>query len=117
MATMMMALPLRCGQAEDAGAFARECVGARYAEYDASERRIGLVAENWYLARLAGADYFVIQVEGEDLMVSMGAFIASREPFDLWFKGRVRDLTGVDLNAGPPPAEAMAATLGEYKAG
>ena len=117
MATMLFALPIKSGQAEAARSFARECIGPRYAEYDASERRIGIAGENWYLLHTPSAELFVIQVEGADLMSSLGAFISSREPFDVWFKEQMLAFTGVDLNAGPPPNEAIAETLAEYKAG
>ncbi len=43
-------------------------------------------------------------------------FISSREPFDLWFKEQLLALTGVDLNAGPPPNEMFAETVLEYEA-
>jgi hypothetical protein len=117
MATMMVALPIKSGQTEAARAFAKECIGPRLAEYDASERRIGIPVENWYLLPTPDGDRFVIQVEAPDLMSSLGAFMASREPFDVWFKERVLAFTGYDFNAGPPPAEMMAESLAEYKAG
>jgi hypothetical protein len=116
MATMLFALPLSSGQAEAARTFAKQCVGPRYTEYDASERRIGIPIENWYLQRTSAGEFFMIYVEGPDLMSSLGAFISSREPFDLWFKEQLLALTGVDLNAGPPPNEMVAETLAEYKA-
>ena len=116
MATMLFALPIKPGQTEAARSFAQECIGPRYAEYDASEQRIGIRVENWYLQRNPAGQFFTIHVEGPDLMSSLGAFISSREPFDLWFKERMLDLTGVDLNAGPPPNEMIAETLAEYKA-
>jgi len=117
MATILFALPIKAGQTEAVRAFARDCIGPRYAAYDASERRIGIGVENWYLQRTFAGELFAVQVEGADLQASFAAFIASREPFDLWFKERVLALTGVDLNAGPPPAELIAEMLGEYKAG
>ena len=116
MATLLFALPIKSGQTEAARAFAQECLGPRYADYDASERRIGIQVENWYLQRLAADQFFTIQVEGLDLIVSLSAFISSRDPFDLWFKEQLAGITGIDLNAGPPPNEVVAETLAEYKA-
>jgi hypothetical protein len=116
MATLLFALPIKPGQAEAARVFAQECIGPRYADYDASEQRIGIQVENWYLQRNAAGQFFTIQVEGPDLMSSLGAFIGSRDPFDLWFKEQLASLTGIDLNAGPPPNEMVAETLAEYKA-
>jgi hypothetical protein len=116
MATMLFALPIKPGQEEATRAFAQECIGPRYAEYDASEQRIGIQVENWYLQRNAAGQFFTVQVEGLDLMSSLGAFISSRDPFDLWFKEQLAALTEIDLNAGPPPDEMVAETLAEYKA-
>jgi hypothetical protein len=116
MATMLFALPIRSGQTEAARAFAQECIGPRSAEYAASGQRIGIQVENWYLQRNSAGEFFTIYVEGPDLMSSFGAFISSREPFDLWFKAQILALTGIDLNAGPPPKEMFAQTLAEYKA-
>jgi hypothetical protein len=115
MSTMLVALPIKAGQTAAARAFAQACMGPRFADYDASERRIGIPVENWYLLGGPDGDRFVIQVEGPDLMRSLGAFIASSEPFDVWFKEQVLAFTGYDFNAGPPPAELMAESLAEYK--
>lgn len=114
MPNMLIWLPLRPGQAESARAFAAECVGRRYADYDASERRIGIHAENWYLQHTPTGDNFVIVIDGPDLGASVGAFVASQEPFDLWFKQRIRELTGIDFAHLPP--EMLGETLAAYPA-
>jgi hypothetical protein len=111
-----MYLPIQTGQTDAARAFAKECVGPRFAAYDASERRIGIPTENWYLLQTPAGAAFVIHVEGPDLNASLGAFIGSQDPFDVWFKQQLAAITGVDLNAGPPPPEMVAETLAEYKA-
>lgn len=113
MATMLITLPIMPGQTDAARAFAAECIGPRYADYDASERRIGLQAENWYLQHTPAGDTFVIQIEGPDPMASVGAFVASQDAFDVWFKQRMLALTGVDLSNVPP--QMIAQTLAEYK--
>jgi hypothetical protein len=116
MATVLFALPIKPGQADAVRTLTKACIGQRRPEFDASERRIGIQVENWYLQHTPSGELFAFQVEGPDLQSSFGAFIASQDPFDLWFKEQVSVLTGVDLNAGPPPAEMIAETLGEYKA-
>lgn len=115
MPTSLISIPLKPGQTDAARAFAQECVGSRFADFDASERRINILVENWYLQRMGGAEFFTIYVEGPDINASMGAFAASQDPFDSWFKAQVRELTGIDISAGPPPPDAIAETLAEYK--
>lgn len=114
MATTLLAFPVLPGQTDAARAFAQECVGPRFGEYDASERRIGITVENWYLLHGAGGDQFVVQIEGADLDGAIGAFMASTEPFDVWFKQQFAAITGYGFD-GPPPANAQAETLGEYR--
>lgn len=117
MATLLLSIPVKPGQADAARAFAHEFTGARLEEFDASERRIGITAESWYLQRIGDADCFTVYLEGPDLNASLTAFGSSRDPFDLWFKERLLELTGVDISAGPPPPEALAETLADYHVG
>jgi hypothetical protein len=115
MPSMLIWLPIQPGQTAAAHAFAAECIGPRYADYNVSERRIGVRIENWYLQHTPTGDNFIIQMEGFDLNASVGAFIASQDPFDVWFKQRVREFTGIELSALPP--EMIGETLAEYPAG
>lgn len=115
MPTLLVALPIKPGMSDAARAFAQECIGPRMADFDASEQRINIPVENWYLQHMSSGDYFSIQIEGPDLNASLGAFIASQDTFDLWFKQQLAGFTGIDLNAGPPPADMLAETLAEYK--
>lgn len=116
MSTLLVALPIKPGMSDAARTFAQECIGPRMADFDASEQRINIPVENWYLQHTPAGDLFAIHIEGPDLNASLGAFIASQDAFDLWFKQQLASFTGIDLNAGPPPADMMAETLAEYKA-
>jgi hypothetical protein len=113
MPTMVVSLPVKPGQSDAVRAFTQECVGPRYADFDASERRIGLRRESWHLLPVHGGHQFVFYIEGTDLASSVSAFVASQEPFDVWFKAGVLALTGVDFASIPPTA--VAETLAEYR--
>ena len=48
----------------------------------------------------------LVHFEANDIEKSFAALAESSEDFDVWFRGRVQELTGVDLAAepeGPPP--------------
>ena len=48
----------------------------------------------------------VVHFEANDIEKAFGVLAESSEDFDVWFRGRVQELTGVDLAAepeGPPP--------------
>jgi hypothetical protein len=96
-----LVIPVTSGKSEDASDFMRELEHERKAEYDQSERRIGITKEVWYLARTPGGDQFVAYMETTDFGKALSLFSASRDEFDMWFK-RLADSTGLDLNTPPP---------------
>ena len=81
-----------------------ELEGTRKNEYDQSERRIGIIKEVWYVASLPSGDHFIAYMESPDFGNALNMFSQSRDAFDMWFKQRLADATGVDLN-NPPPME------------
>ena len=94
--------PVLPGRTGDAWDFMRELEGDRNADYQRSERRIGIVEEAWYLARTPAGDQLVAYMESPDFAKALSLFSQSRDEFDLWFKQRLADATGVDLNTPPP---------------
>jgi hypothetical protein len=97
-----LVMPILPGKTDDARAFMRELDGPRKGEFDQSERRIGIGKELWYLATLPTGDQLVGYMEAENFGEAVGQFSASQDAFDLWFKKRMADVTGVDLNNIPP---------------
>ena len=94
--------PLLPGKTEAARAFQRELDTARKAEYDRSERRIGITREYWFLAATPAGDQLVVYMESPDFNRALGMFSESQDPFDVWFKQRLADVSGVDLGNLPP---------------
>jgi hypothetical protein len=96
-----LVLPILPGQAGSAREFQRELDGPRKDEYDTSERRIGINKEVWYVAKTSSGDQLVAYIESADFNKAFSMFVQSRDEFDLWFKERLADATGVDLNDPP----------------
>jgi hypothetical protein len=111
MERMCLTLPVKSGRREELVEFMHEVDGPRHEELAATERRIGLTREVFFLADGGDHDQLVMYLEGESIGDALGGFIASQEPFDAWFKERFAACTGVDLNDPPPlePAELLAA--------
>jgi hypothetical protein len=105
-----LVIPILPGKSADARAFLRELEGPRKADFDRSERRIGIGKELWYIAKGPAGDQMVGYMEAKDFAAAISQFSASRDPFDLWFKQRLADVSGVDVNHLPPdfaPAELL----------
>jgi hypothetical protein len=110
-----MALPLLNGKTAAARTFLQQLDTTRRAEFDRSEQRIGISKELWYLARLPSGDHLIGYIESADFNRALSSFVGSRDPFDLWFKEEMLNVTGVDLN-NPPADLAPAELLSYYQA-
>lgn len=97
-----LVLPILPEKTAEARAFQEELDGPRKPEYAASERTIGIDKEVWFIASAPTGDQLVAYMESPDFNKSLGMFVQSREDFDMWFKERLANVTGVDLNDPPP---------------
>jgi hypothetical protein len=109
-----LVLPIQPGRAEDAREFMRELDASRKADYVRSEERIGITKEVWFLSESAGRETLVAYMETGDFASALALFSQSRDEFDMWFKRRLEESTGVDLNY--PPAMALPEVLSSYSA-
>ncbi len=107
--------PLLPGKTEEARAFQRELDTDRKADYARSERAIGITKEHWFLASLPGGDQLVVYIESADFGRAIGMFSASQDEFDLWFKRRLAEVSGVDLG-NLPPGMALPELVSSYEA-
>jgi hypothetical protein len=96
-----LVIPIYDDKLDVAREFMRELEQERKAEYAASERRIGIDKEVWYIAAVPGGRQFVAYMETLDFLNALGMFSQSRDPFDVWFKDRLCAATGLDLNHPP----------------
>jgi hypothetical protein len=100
--SLAMAMPVQPGKADRLRAMRDELVGARRQQWEESERRLGIPREGWYLQPSPMGDLFLLWAESDDITAAFTSFIQSREPFDVWFKEQMRDITDIDLNEPPP---------------
>jgi hypothetical protein len=108
-----LVLPVIEGKSVSARDFMRELESERKSEYAASEHRIGIDKEAWYIAGTPAGDQLVAYMETLDFAGALASFSASREPFDLWFKERLDESTGLDLNH-PPEGMTLPELLSSY---
>ena len=111
MSSVAVALPILPGKTAAWQKLIGELTTNRRADLDNFHRRFGLTRADWYLNQTPGGDVAIVVLEGPD---AAGAFMqwgASQDPFDLYFKGEVGPLYGVDFNqppAGPAPQQVYA---------
>jgi hypothetical protein len=109
-----LVVPVIPGRTADARDFMRELEADRNADYQRSEQRIGITKEAWYLARTPAGDQLVGYMESPDFPAALSMFAQSQDEFDRWFKHRLADATGLDLNT--PPQASLPELLSSYQA-
>jgi hypothetical protein len=107
--------PVREAKAAAARAFMHDLDGARRDDYDRSEQRIGMTKDVWFLAATLAGELLVGYMESGDFNNALTQFVGSRDEFDLWFKERFADVTGLDLNN--PPEMQLPELLSAYEVG
>jgi hypothetical protein len=105
MAVFLGAFPVLPGKGDDARKFAQETL-ARRDEFTASQNKSGVTKEEWSLQETPMGALVVVRFESPDIDKSFARLAESTDDFDVWFRERVKDVSGVDLGApseAPPP--------------
>ena len=70
----------------------------RVEEHAASRRAIGLDVERAWLEPTAAGDVLIMYFEGDDPSKSLRMLAESKDDYDVWYKERLHDITGVDFS-------------------
>jgi hypothetical protein len=96
-----LTFPVLAGQGGAARGFMGDLEDSQRDAYAESERRIGIEKELWFISDLGEQELLVAYMESGDFGRAFEQFVASRKPFDLWFKEQFANVTGLDLNDPP----------------
>jgi hypothetical protein len=101
MAVFMGAFPVLPGKEDDARTLAQETLDRRE-EYEPSQRRLGVTKEEWSLQQTPMGSMVVVRFEAPDVAKAFEGGAQSEEAFDVWFRQRVKEVSGVDLSEPMP---------------
>jgi hypothetical protein len=104
MTTLAVAFPVLPGKAEAGRQFAKDVMGARCADQQASFRRMGVTREAWFLQSTPMGDMILVWIEGEDPAEGLRTWAASTDPHDVWFKQQAGAICGLDFSQPIPSA-------------
>src|SRR5262245_22731024 len=106
MAVFLGAFPVLPGKEDELRKFAQETLD-RADEFAASQARHGhITKEEWALQQTPMGAFVLLRFEADDVEGAFARLAESSEPFDVWFRGRALEISGVDLSQpfeGPPP--------------
>jgi hypothetical protein len=66
--------------------------------YEASRHRLGITHERLTLVETAFGSAAVTTLEAPDVDRALGQIIASKRPFERWYREQVQDLHGINLD-------------------
>ena len=98
MAVFMGAFPVLPGKEDEPRKFAQETLDRRE-DFEASQGRLNISEEEWSLQQTPDGAMVLVRFKTPDVESVFAEFGQSTDPFDTWFKGRVLEITGVDLSA------------------
>jgi len=97
---LIRAFPLLAGKREAFQAFVGE-IRTRHEEASRFYTSYGIVRESWHLQETPAGDLIICCTDLGDAQAAIPQYAQSQTPFEIWFKRRVLDLSGVDANRQP----------------
>jgi hypothetical protein len=101
MAVFNGVFPILPGKEQGGRDFAAACMGERRKGFEAQAARSGLTRETWALQETPMGSFMLVWFEAPDIEKTFTELATSGEEFSIWFRGQVKDVTGVDLGAPP----------------
>ncbi|MBN2292138.1 MAG: hypothetical protein JXM70_06915 [Pirellulales bacterium] len=97
MSGIILTFPIVAGKVEAWRRFCQELSGSRRQTYEASRQRLGITRERLALVETAFGAAAVTTLESPDVDRALGQIIASKLPFDRWYRDQVQELHGINL--------------------
>jgi hypothetical protein len=107
---IVLTFPIVAGKVEAWRRFCQEMSGSRRLMYEASRRELGITREKLALVETAFGSAAITTLEAVDVGLALNQIIASDLPFDRWYRERMQELHGLNLDSykefllpAPPP--------------
>jgi hypothetical protein len=100
------AFPILPGKEQQGRNFAAECMGERRNGFEEQLTSSSITRETWAVQETPMGSFMLVWFEAPDIGKTFTHLATTNNEFTTWFRGEVKDLTGVDLSAppeGPPP--------------
>lgn len=93
-------VPILPGKTEAAYRFANDLNTTKRAEY--TNAQLTCTKESWFIQETPHGSFMIVYFHAPDGNAVMGNLAQSQEPFDLWFKEQILELTGIDCTQPMP---------------
>jgi Family of unknown function (DUF6176) len=105
--------PIQPGKTEEFRGFVAELGGSRKQDYEASRASAGFHRETIFLQKTPMGEMVVVVQEAENAEKALASLRSMKDPFNIWFFQRIKDLHGIDVVGSDVPANEL---LLDYRA-
>ena len=99
MSGIVLTFPILAGKVEAWRRFCQELSGSQLQMYLTSRRRMGITHERMELMENAYGATAATTLEASDVSQALGQIFTSNLPFDVWYRKRLQELYGVELDS------------------
>ena len=99
MKSFTICTPILPGKSDSWKAFTQELAHARKVEFDAMMKRLGVSRSRTWLQKTPQGDVAFVLHEGSSPDRMMTELAKANDPFAVWFKSKMTECYGVDMNA------------------
>ncbi len=102
MAVFNGVFPVLPGKLDAIRAFAKETISAQLSGFEEAQRRVGSTRETWSIQEMPdGSAVVLVWVETQNVEGVFADLAHDHSDWTVWFRGKVLDITGVDLTEPP----------------
>jgi hypothetical protein len=105
--------PIEPGKTEEFREFAASLSGSKKTEYEESRKTAGFHRETIFLQKTAVGEMVVVVQEADDAAKALESLRGMKDPFNLWFFQKLKELHGVDMVTSDVPMNEL---LLDYRA-
>jgi len=98
MSGIVLTFPILAGKVEAWRRFCQELSDSQLQMYLSSRRRLGITHERMELMENAYGATAATTLEASDVAQALGQIFTSNLPFDVWYRKRLQELYGVELD-------------------
>jgi hypothetical protein len=100
--------PIQPGKTQEFRQFVSDLGGSRKKEYEDSRKNAGFTRENIFLQKTPMGEMVVIVQETETEQGALDSLRSMKDPFNVWFFQKLKDIHGLDVvGSAPPPNELL----------
>ena len=99
--------PIQPGKSAEYRQFVADLGGSRKKEYEDARKSAGFQRETIFLQKTPMGEMVVVVQEAESQAKAMESLRAMKDPFNVWFFERIKDIHGVDMVGTDVPTNEL----------